>query len=88
MVKLSASNFIDEYDVKGNLIGSIVKLLIIKVRDFRCLAFPGKDKNKIFWFAVSEGKIVLVSRMRSNTKVRKIRVKQMLRIGNVVAKHS
>ncbi len=62
----------------------IVKLPIKKVRDFGWVHHRSENKNKIFWFAISEAKIVIVTKMRNEAKEKKVRVKQMPRIGNVV----
>ena len=41
-----------------------------------------RKRKKKFWYGVSEGKIILVSNL-ANKKAKKIRVKQMPRIGAI-----
>jgi hypothetical protein len=58
-----------------------------KVRDIGWIQYvTKKQKIKNYWYGVSEGKIVIVSKMKTNSlKRRKVRVKQMPRIGSVVS---
>jgi hypothetical protein len=86
MIKLSQEQTIKEYNRKGEFLEEIVKIPVTKVRDTGWFPFHTRKKRKSYWYAISEGKIVIVSRMSTNSKTKKVRVKQMPRIGSVVAK--
>jgi hypothetical protein len=85
MIKLSSEQVIKEYNRKGVIISDIVKIPVGKIRDMGWLQYITKRrKAKNYWYGVSEGKIVIVSQMGKDSKRgRKVRVKQMPRIGSV-----
>lgn len=65
MVKFLGEQTIKEIDANGNEIKEIVKLPVKKVRDFGWVSLVNANKFKIFWYAASEGKVVIVSKMKS-----------------------
>ena len=85
MIKYANDQSIQEMDPQGVFICEIVKLPVKRVRDYGWVFLASERKTKIFWYAVSEGKVVIVSKMKTEAKQRKIRVKQMPRIGNVIS---
>jgi hypothetical protein len=85
MVKYQHEKTIEELDKKGNKISTIVKLPTEKIRSYGWVEYACSPiKTKKFWYAVSEGKIIIVSRMANISHLKKVRVKQMPRIADVI----
>ena len=60
-----------------------MKLPVKKIRQHGWAQVLLEGKKKVYWYLVGETKIVIVSGMKT-LKEKKVRVKQMPRIGNVI----
>lgn len=75
LLKLCTEKQINEIDRKGNKVSTVIELPIARVRDCGWLHFSTKSKKKVYWYIVSESKLIVVSKMKTTSSKRKIRIK-------------
>lgn len=71
-------------DAKGNIVkDEIVKAPFNKIRQYGWAQVQLAGKRKVYWYLVGENKIAIISGMKT-LRPKKIRTRQMVRIGNVI----
>lgn len=85
LIKYSDELEVRELDRKGKIVkDSVVVLPVKKIRQHGWAQVLLDSKKKVYWYLVGEAKIIVVSGMKT-PRDKKVRVKQMPRIGNVVS---